>query len=91
MTSTGVTERCHRCLQPVPLNARRCPHCGDFQKVSSRKLTLYLAVLGILAIFAMVAVSLFLKPAVVDEGNIPASEREKSAPPPKPMKKPPLN
>jgi hypothetical protein len=22
-------ELCHRCLQPVPPKAQRCPHCGD--------------------------------------------------------------
>lgn len=92
MTDQGATDRCHRCLQPVPANARRCPHCGDFQKVSSRRLTLYLAVLGMLAVLAIVGLGLFIKPEIVNLDNVPEAERvEKPAAPRPPAKKPPLN
>jgi hypothetical protein len=74
----------------MPANARRCPHCGDFQKMDSRRLTLYLSVLGILGVLAIVALGLFLKPTVVDTGNTPQSERQQTDPP-KPVKKPPLD
>jgi hypothetical protein len=51
-----VAERrpdvCHRCLQPVPRTARRCPHCGDpLPKANAR---LILGLFG-LAVFVLVA------------------------------------
>ena len=92
MPTTGAPERCHRCLQPAPYNTRRCPQCGAPQNVvNSRRLTIYAAVAGILAILAVVGFSLYLKPAVVDIGNLTEEERQRQAPPPKAPKKPPLN
>jgi hypothetical protein len=90
MSSEGAVERCHRCLQLVPVNARRCPHCGDRLKVNSRRLTLYLAVFGIVVVLGLVGFSLFLKPVVVDLDNEAASETPKQEAP-KPVKKPPLD
>ena len=90
MYPRGATQRCHRCLQPVPVNARRCPHCGDVQKLDSRRLTLYLSVLGILAVLAIVGLGLYLKPTIANTDNTPQSERRQSDPP-KPVKKPPLD
>jgi hypothetical protein len=60
-----------------PGNTRRCPHCGDIQKVSSRRLSLYFGLLGILA-------------TMVDIDNTPETER-KTESPPKAAKKPPLD
>jgi predicted nucleic acid-binding Zn ribbon protein len=48
-----TTEQCVRCLEPVPLNALRCPHCGE--PVSHRRRTVFkvIAVAGILAMAFM--------------------------------------
>jgi len=92
MTS-GAVDRCHRCLQPAPIRARRCPHCGDRLTTSFRRLSLYVAAGMIFGVLALVAYSLYLKPAVVNLDNIPEAEREQQqqSRPPKPVKKPPLN
>jgi hypothetical protein len=90
MTPAGQDRRCHRCLQPVPIKARRCPHCGDILTTdNARKLTLGLAVLGLLAILGIVGLGLYLSPPTVDPENHPGYQEP--APPPKPVKKPPLN
>jgi predicted nucleic acid-binding Zn ribbon protein len=90
MTPAGQDRRCHRCLQPVPLKARRCPHCGDILTTdNTRKLTLGLAVLGLIAILAIVGFGLYMSPPTADPENNPETERR--GPPPKPVKKPPLN
>ena len=49
-------ERCHRCLQPVPPNAARCPHCGDpLKHGNARMLLIGLAgsVIFLIAAFGM--------------------------------------
>jgi hypothetical protein len=90
MPASVQVGRCHRCLQPVPVKARRCPHCGDIQVGdSSRKLTLFLGVLGVIIIIAIVGLGFYLTPPAVDTENNP--EAQAPAPPPKPVKKPPLN
>ena len=94
MTPQGAVERCHRCLQPVPVNARRCPHCGDRLKANFRRASLYVAIVLTLGVLAMVVFSLILKPTIVDTENIPEAERakqQKEASRPIPAKKPPLN
>jgi hypothetical protein len=52
-------------------------------------LTLSLAVLGLIAILALVGLGFYLSPPTVDHENNP--DAEQPAPPPKPVKKPPLN
>jgi len=84
------TELCSRCLQPAPINARRCPHCGDVLKTGVRKMSLYVAALGIVGILTIVAFALWLSPPTIDPDNHPSGV-EQSAPPPQPEKKPPLN
>jgi hypothetical protein len=92
MTPRGAVERCHRCLQPVPASARRCPHCGDRLKANFRQASLYIGIALTIGILAIVAFSLYITPMIVDRENLPESERKQEpATPPKPVKKPPLN
>jgi hypothetical protein len=84
-------QRCHRCLQPAPVSARRCPNCGDVLGSDFRRINLYVAVALMIGVLAIVGFSLFLKPAIVDLDNVPEDERPKAATPAPPVKKPPLN
>jgi uncharacterized paraquat-inducible protein A len=90
MTAQGSQDRCHRCLQPLAPNTRRCPNCREFVHVNTtRRLSLTLAVVGMIVVAALVAIGLSLSPSLVDPENTP--EVEQKSPPPKPAKKPPLN
>jgi hypothetical protein len=89
MTPDASTQPCHRCLQPVSVRARRCPHCGDIQLKNTRRITLVLAVLAMAAVLAIVALALYLSPPAVDTENDPDAPARKEAP--KPARKPPLN
>jgi hypothetical protein len=73
----------------VPTKAKRCPHCGDFQKADARRLMIYLGVAGIIGILLLVGLGLYLTPPVVDTGN--QVDNPPAAPAPKPAKKPPLD
>lgn len=90
MSRSAQVGRCHRCLQPAPVKARRCPHCGDILVIdNTRKLTLLLGILGAILIVAIIGLAFYLSPPAVDTENNP--EVQAPAPPPKPAKKPPLN
>ncbi len=84
-------QRCHRCLQPTPVTARRCPHCGDILRADFRRLNLYVAIALTIGVLALVGFSLFLKPTIVDLENVPPEERPKATEPAPTVKKPPLN
>jgi hypothetical protein len=84
-------QRCHRCLQPTPVRARRCPHCGDILRADFRRLNIYVAVALAFGVLAIVGFSLFLKPTTADLEDVPEAERPKAAEPAPPVKKPPLN
>lgn len=89
MTAQGSATRCHRCLQPLPLNTRRCPNCREtVRSADTRRFSLYLAVLGLIGVLAIVGLGLYLSPPSVDPENNPDAQQ---APPPKPARKPPLN
>jgi len=55
--SESVTEKrgevCHRCLQPVPSKAARCPNCGDPLRKGANIRT----VLGIFGLVIFLAVA----------------------------------
>lgn len=88
--SHGSAIRCHRCLQPVPHPLRRCPNCREVVRTGdARRFSLYLAVLGIVAVLALVGLGLYLSPPSVDPDN--HLDDPPSTAPPKPAKKPPLN
>ena len=56
-SETGsLVDKCHRCLEPVPAKASRCPGCGEpiHKSGSVRKL---LAVLGIVMFLVIAAVA----------------------------------
>jgi hypothetical protein len=55
---------------------------------ATRRLTLGLAVLGLVALIVIVGLGLYLTPPAIDPENNPEAEQ---APPPKPAKKPPLD
>jgi len=84
-------EVCHRCLQPVPPAASRCPHCGDPVHKSSHIRTI-LGVLGLLMFLAAVVVAVRLmqtsgpRPATDDDQHVAG---QPDTPPP-PEKKPAL-
>jgi len=89
MSPEVQTRQCHRCLQPVSLSARRCPHCGDIQKADARRLMIILSVAGVIAIVALIVFGLYMTPLDVDEDN--NVDNPPAEPPPKPAKKPPLD
>ena len=62
MSPQGSTEKCHRCLQPVPLRASRCPHCGDRLKTGTRRAPLYLAMLGLIAFCVVIGLAWYFSP-----------------------------
>jgi len=86
MSPQDSTKKCHRCLQPVPPRARRCPHCGDMLKRELPNVSIFLGVLGIIVLIG-IGLLLYFLPADDDSGpsNTP---QQQSAPAPK---KPPLN
>ena len=100
------TDRCPRCLQPVPPKAARCPGC--LQPIHSlRLLPFAIGVAGLLAlVFAVILMYRMVRtedavnaPAPVDESLAdrqvllpdPPPAGSKPAEPPKPEKPPPLN
>jgi len=82
------SDRCTRCLQPVPVNVRRCPQCGEALLPGERKMSLYLAVIGVVAILLLVVLGLFIiNPPT---GDADPDRPEKGAPA-TPAKKPVLD
>ena len=78
---------CHRCLQPVPPKAARCPHCGD-RLQRTRYVPFLLGIGGLLALVFVV----FIMIKVIrdtDIENSPSPDQQHSTP--RPDKKPPLN
>jgi hypothetical protein len=85
---------CHRCLQPVPEKARRCPHCGDpLQKSPNMRL-----LLGLFGLMVFVVVAFFAVVRLTHSGDAGAppddaqQQQDGSAPrsPPPPEVKPAL-
>ena len=63
----ATTHPCHRCLQPVLPNAKRCPHCGEPQPVGAYG-KIALAALGATV---LVAVLVFIVLRVVEQYQSP--------------------
>ena len=86
-------DTCHRCLQPVPAKASRCPNCGDPLK-KGMNVRLVLAMLALL-VFVVTAVTAFrmmqteaAKPADQTVEQDPLKPAQDTPPPPE--KKPAL-
>jgi hypothetical protein len=85
--SGNPADVCHRCLEPVPRKASRCPRCGEpiHKTANIRKI---LAVFGLL-VFVAVAVAAFrLMQTSGPSTSTTVTEEQKDAPPPE--KKPVL-
>ncbi len=52
--SAPIERMCHRCLQPLPHKAARCPNCGERPEGTIRNLPALLATGGILALAFLV-------------------------------------
>ena len=84
-------DKCHRCLEPVPANAARCPGCGEpiHKSANIRK---FLAVLGVVMFLVVAAVAFRLMQtsgapsAAADDAQRPGAPDT----PPAPEKKPAL-
>jgi len=79
---------CHRCLEPVPPKASRCPRCGE-PIHKSANIRMILAAFGLLMFVVVAAVAFRLMqtssapaPATVERPRMPG-EPEKPPPPPK--------
>jgi len=87
----GREEICHRCLQPVPRNASRCPGCGEpAPKSGSIRM-----VLGVLGLLMFLGIALMAFRLLHIAGPRPASDDapqigDQPATPPPPEKKPAL-
>ncbi len=81
----GHAENCHRCLQPVPSSSGRCPHCGDRLSVGARKLSLYFAAAGLIAIVGIVVLALYIKTPSTDPVNEDGQESSAPKAPQKPV------
>jgi NMD protein affecting ribosome stability and mRNA decay len=46
---TNGTEACSRCHVEIPLNVKRCPHCGE-RRIPSNRIAIYVGVAGVLAL-----------------------------------------
>jgi heme/copper-type cytochrome/quinol oxidase subunit 2 len=85
---------CHRCLQPVPAKAARCPHCGDPMS-HTVNMPLMLGMFGVLILILLAFFTLRLMhsggaappPADADQQQPGAPH---SDPPPEPQPKPAL-
>jgi uncharacterized paraquat-inducible protein A len=87
MSPQGFTEKCHRCLQPVPIRASRCPHCGDRLRTGIRRTSLYLAMLGLVVLCGVMGLAWYFSP----EPSIDTDGAQQQSTPAPPPKKPPLN
>jgi predicted nucleic acid-binding Zn ribbon protein len=85
MSPQASAKKCHRCLQPVPPRAQRCPHCGDMLKRELPRVSIFLGVLGVIVLLGIGLVLYFMPPEQSDAGGKP---QQQSTPAPK---KPPLN
>lgn len=79
-------EICHRCMQPVTPQARRCPHCGNPLQ-SMHRLPIYMGIGGLLVLVFV----LWIMFKVVRNADIEASQPETEQSAPKQEKPPPLN
>jgi ribosomal protein L40E len=79
-------EICHRCMQPVPSGAQRCPHCGSPLQ-SLRRVSIYIGIGGMLALVFVIWVMI----TVVRNADIETSPPKTEQSAPQPEKPPPLN
>ena len=87
-TGQPLAEVCHRCLQPIAANARRCPNCGEPHS-STNRLTIFIGVLGLLAL-VFVAVIMLRMARNSDIDSAPPNQTEQGAQQ-QPDSPPPLN
>jgi hypothetical protein len=83
-----VGEICHRCLQPIAANARRCPNCGEPHSPTNR-VAIFIGVLGLLAL-VFVAVIMLRMARNSDIDSAPPAQTNQSAPQ-QPGSSPPFN
>ncbi len=69
-SSRGV--RCLRCLQPLPANAKRCPNCRT-PRPSDHALTVFLGVIGLIALIVFVVAMLKTGQHEESQGNAAVS------------------
>ena len=69
------TGQCPRCLQPVPASLLRCPRCGNQVPTGLRKISLYIGVIGLLALVFVIGLMVVV---IRDEEfmNTPAESAE---------------
>jgi hypothetical protein len=104
-TQSTATDKCTRCLQPVPYRASRCPACGQPHH-NRRSVPLLIGAAGVFALafvmglmyYATWRADLMKADVPVDEDGVkqeimvqPPSEDSAPKEPEKPEKPPPLN
>jgi hypothetical protein len=77
-TGQPLGEICHRCLQPIAANARRCPKCGEPHS-STNRLAIFIGALGLLAL-VFVAVIMLRMARNSDIDSAPPAQTDQSAP-----------
>ncbi len=80
---TSQSRKCKRCLQPIHSRVRRCPHCGEMQGQDSRRILMYIGIIGIALAIVLVGVGLFLQGSAPDDTE-PADDGGTPAQPAKP-------
>jgi hypothetical protein len=83
------SDRCQRCLQPISARVRRCPHCGQAQVGTARKVGIYIGVFGLFLAALLVGLGLYLQ-RDTPEPDQPANDDAPAQTAP-PAKEPPLN
>jgi predicted nucleic acid-binding Zn ribbon protein len=92
-TASADTEVCARCMQPVPQNALKCPHCS-MPRTRTRRYTITLGIIGLAAlIFVIVIMVKAIQDSDIQSAPPDSPDAEQSAPsaPAQPDKPPPLN
>jgi hypothetical protein len=81
-------EICHRCLQPIAANARRCPNCGELHSPTNR-IPIFIGIMGLLAlVFVAVIMIRMARNSEID--SAPPEQTDQSAPQ-QPDSPPPFN
>jgi hypothetical protein len=87
---------CHRCLQPVPPKAQRCPHCGD-PLAHKANMPLLLAMFGLLMVVLLALIAIramhsggVVQPPPDDDQQVMDQRAPHPNPPPEPVPKPAL-
>jgi hypothetical protein len=74
-----ASDKCSRCLQPVPVAAKRCPQCGQPISKARRLIFMSVAAAGVLALLFMLVV-MYRVVYLADMQHAPTLEDDQAVP-----------